>query len=125
MGNFKKGDILHGKKRGSKQAYHPIVFIDGTDQIPIAVILTDSDRYSCNKKMSPNHFEVGHKVGYKKDSHFVMHKIEKLVMWGPYKKVGCLTKEGITFVENNIVDSQVITWQDYEIRKENGCPEHG
>ena len=121
MNSFKKGDILRGRKKSFREAYHPIIFIGGTDEIPVVVILTHSGSFPCNIKMQLNHFETS---SYEESSYFVAHKIEKMVDWGPYEKVGRLTKEGISFIESNLPDSSPITWSEYEMRKENGCPEH-
>jgi len=118
---FKKGDILEGEKREFYEAYHPIVYIDGPDDAPLAVILTHSnpDKYPCNIKLS--------KVYDLKDTreqYFVSHYIQKLPDWGEYKKVDELTEIDLNLIEVSIQNQYPITWDDYMRYTKNGCPDH-
>ena len=115
MNKFKKGDILIGSKRKFDEARHPIVFINGPDLAPQAVILTHSANFPCNIKLS--------KIYDRDASYFVAHLIEKMSEWGPYKKVGKLTKDDISLIEDNISD-HVITWKQYKSYTKGGCPDH-
>ena len=120
MGNvFKKGDILIGDKRKFTEAYHPIVFINGPDDAPLAVVLTHSDnnKFTCNIKLS-NIYGSGDKFSY-----FIAHLIEKMSEWGPYKKIGKLTEGDIDIIEAHI-SKNPITWNQYIEYAKNECPDH-
>lgn len=116
MENYKKGDILVGKDRAFKSAYHPIIYIDGPKVAPLAVILTHANSFSCNIRLSG-----GYDV---ETSYFVAHLIEKMSGWGPYTKVGELTTEDMNLIEAHISDLAPITWEQYEGHTRNGCLEH-
>jgi hypothetical protein len=112
---FKKGDILSGQKRKFDEAYHPVVFIDGPDFAPLVVILTHSDNFPCNTKLSGTYD--------KNCSYFIAHLIEKMSEWGPYKKISELAEEDINFIETHI-SKNPITWKQYKEYTRNGCPDH-
>ena len=116
MNIFKKGDVLIGKNTSRGGAYHPIVFISGIDEAPNAVVLTHSNRYSCNIKLL-NSYDKG-------DSYFVAHLIEKMPEWGPYKKIDAFKEEDLNLIKTHISDQTPITWAKYEDYIKNGCPEH-
>lgn len=78
MNNFKRGDILRGTRQSFNEAYHPVVFIDGPEFAPFAVILTHKDDHPCNFKLSGTYDG--------KPQYVVAHLIEKLAEWGPYQK---------------------------------------
>ena len=124
MNNFKKGDILRGSKILFPEAYHPIIFLGGNDDAPLAVILTTSGNFPCNIEMTAVHFKDGY---YRNDkpSYFVAHRIQKMAEWGPYHKDGQLTVEGISFIESNLADLGSMTWSEYEILETEGCRHHG
>jgi hypothetical protein len=113
---FVKGDILIGKDRSFSGAYHPIVFISGNENTPMAIILTHSKNFPCNISLSGK---------YKgKKSYFIAHLIEKMSAWGPYKRIGSLTKNDIKLIDANISLLTPITWAQYEGYTNNGCTIH-
>lgn len=116
MNNFKKGDVLVGSKRSRDGAYHPIVFIDGSDDVPIAVVLTHSNDFPCNIKLLNSYGD--------KNSYFIAHLIDKMSEWGPYKKVDELKKEDIDLIETHVSNQTSITWMQYEEYTEGKCPDH-
>lgn len=116
MNNFKRGDILRGTKKGREEAYHPIVFIDGPEFAPSAVILTHKADHSCNSKLNGTYDG--------KPQYVVAHLIEKLAEWGPYQKDGRLTDEDIKIVDGLILGQSRITWQEYLDYQRDGCPDH-
>jgi hypothetical protein len=120
MSRFEKGDVLRGRKekRGREEAYHRIVFIDGSDEAPRAVVLTRSDKFSCNFALSGRYI--------KNQLYFIAHLIQKMAEWGPYEKEYELTKEDLCSVEKHISDSSSITWSEYEEHTKKGrdCPDH-
>jgi hypothetical protein len=116
MNNFQEGDILIGKKRSFAEAYHPIVFISGPEEAPLAVVLTHSNNFSCNLKLSSTY---GSKTSY-----FVSHLIEKMAEWGPYEKEEELTPEDLDFIKKSISGVAPITWATYESYTKSGCPDH-
>lgn len=123
MNKFKRGDILRGDKRKFKESYHPVVYIDGTIETPLAVVLTHTttEENSCNRKLL--------RIYDKKDGrpqYFVAHLIQKMSEWGPYSKEGELVKEDLELIENTVSGMKPITWAKYEYSdyKKNRCPEH-
>jgi hypothetical protein len=117
MKNYKKGDILVGKDRSFKGAYHPIIFISGSNEAPLAVILTHSKNFSCNIGLSGTY---GPNTSY-----FVAHLIEKMSKWGPYRKVSKLTNKDLNLIQTHISGLVPITWGQYENHMKNGCTKHG
>jgi len=93
-----KGDILKGKKG---VIYHYAIHLDGDlNQDFIGAVLTTkgSDKYKDNVPMKKEHFVEGHKIGFD-NSHIIKMRFVKLKEWGPFEKVGELTKEGVKFIE--------------------------
>ena len=121
MEKFKKGDILRGKKRSFEEAWHPIVFIGGPAEAPLAVVLTHTETKveSCNLKLLGIYDSKDHKPQY-----FVAHLIQKMSEWGPYQKKGELTKENMELVEKTVSGAGSITWAEYLDYKKDGCPDH-
>ena len=118
-GFTRKGDILKGSKRGREAAFHFIAFLDGRDGNSfIGAVLTHSSRYGNNVLMAEEHFK---KTGTndKKfefqfgDSYLVKGKFIKLQDWGPFTKIGELTKKGIDFVDSETKDLEPELWDDY------------
>lgn len=118
MEDFKKGDILWGEKRKFKEAWHPVVYISGSQHAPLAVILTHKEDIPCNIPLLNNYDG--------KQSYFVAHLIEKMSAWGPYKKSDKLelTKNDLELIESHIANQASITWEQYEKYTKNGCPDH-
>lgn len=120
MGEFRKGDILKGTFRRFEEAYHPVVYLDGPGDAPLAVVLTSSPKYPCNKLLRPEHVESG--VNHD-GQYFVAHRIQKLKEWGPYRRVGRLTEAGIRFIEASLPDGSM-EWDQYEKYKNLACSDH-
>lgn len=116
---FKKGDILRGEKRKFKQSYHPVVYISGSAEAPLAVVLThtETEKIPCNIKLSSMYDD--------QPQYFVGHLIQKMSEWGPYEKDMELTKEDLELVEKSISGMGSITWKQYLEYTKNGCPDHG
>lgn len=117
MDSFQEGDILVGKKRNFTEAYHPIVFVSGPAEAPLAVVLTHSNNFPCNVPLSGTYDS--------KPSYFVAHLVEKVAEWGPYEKQSELTPEDLELVKKCISDTTPITWAMYEEYAKSGCPDHG
>lgn len=117
---LKKGDILVGQKRTFDKAYHPIVYIAGHEEAPLAVVLTHSNEFSCNMPLLDIYDGKENKVQY-----FVAHLIEKMAEWGHYEKIGKLHKKDMELIESHINDSKPMMWSQYEIyAKGKNCPDH-
>jgi hypothetical protein len=117
MSKFKIGDILSGTERNFSAAYHPIVYIDGPDTAPLAIVLTHSKDYSCN-------FELTGKYDDKAD-YFIAHLIEKMTEWGPYTKQDkSLNQQDIKLIKEHILGQEPITWSEYKSYGRNNCPIH-
>lgn len=116
---MKKGDILRGLKRGRDAAYHFIIFLDGTNNDSfIGGVLTHSNKYKNNTLMTEEHFqkttEGGKKYEFEFDNtHLVKGRFIKLQDWGPFTKIGELTKEGINFVDSETKDLKPELWDEY------------
>jgi hypothetical protein len=108
MEDFKKGDILVGQKRAFDEAYHPVVYIAGPKEAPIAVILTHSKKFPCNKELLNIYDGKENKAQY-----FVAHLIEKVAEWGHYEKIGRLQEEDLNLIESQISNSSPMTWSMY------------
>lgn len=116
---MEKGDILKGSKRERDAAYHYIVFLDGKDDnLFIGAVLTHSDRYKNNILMKEGHFKETTAEGKKykfrfNNTHLVKGRFIKLQDWGPFRKIGELTKAGIEFVESETGDRGPMFWDEY------------
>lgn len=101
-----KGDILRGKR--DSDAVHPIVYWREKDKnFFIGIMLTKSNNYLDNILMEKTHFKNENPNGEKyefcfNNTHLVKKEFFKKDEWGPFKKVGKLTAEGIKFIESNI-----------------------
>src|SRR3989338_11441683 len=101
---MKKGEILQGKKRNRKAAYHYMVYLEGNnDGSFVAAVLTHSAKQD-NIPMKEDHFKDangdGKKYKFNFDNTFLVgRRFIKPKEWAPYLKIGELTEEGIKFVE--------------------------
>lgn len=121
MNTFKKGDILKGEKKSFDKYWHPIVFIAGDEDAPLAAILTHTgtEEEPCNLKLQ------GIYDGKKNSpQYFVAHLIQKMSEWGPYTKTGKLISEDLELVEKTVSNMGSITWAKYLDYKKDGCPDH-
>src|SRR3989338_7260313 len=95
------GDIFWGRK--GSDAIHPIVYLRSHDRnFFIGAMLTTSSNYPDNILMKDAHFKKKNLTGGKfefsfSNTHFVAKALIKKEEWGPFKKVGELTDEGIKF----------------------------
>lgn len=117
--SFSKGDIVWPKMRTQdpKKLRHPAIVWDTkaddkNDFTGIMVTSSKSKNGSTNILMKPEHFLENWKVCYKK-SHFVNQMFVKFASWGPFEKVGQLTKDGVAFIEENISQDAPIPFEDY------------
>ena len=119
--DFEKGDIIRGSEKSFDGAYHPIVYLGGSVQSPIGVVITHSDNYPCNKQMEREYFqETGNWFSNERKSYIIAHKFQKLEDWGPYSKVGKLTDVGLAFVESHVKNIGSETYFDYVKKTSNG-----
>lgn len=116
---MKKGDIVKGKERGRDAAFHYIIFLKtNEDGSFTGCVLTTKGGYKDNQLMSEEHFQKtddkgnAYKVFYK-NSHVVTRRFIKPAEWGPFTKVGELTKSGIGFVESILKKDDPIHWDKY------------
>ena len=118
--SFKKGDILVGQERAFDKAFHPVVYIDGPDATPHAVVLTHSKNFPCNKKLLNIYDGKDNIIQY-----FIAHLIEKMSEWGHYEVIGKLLTEDLNLIESQIGSSTPMTWSQY-VEYVNGrkCPNH-
>ena len=117
MEDIKKGDVLWGTKKKFEEAWHPIVYISGPVEAPLAVILTSEKDIHCNIPLLNTYRK-------NKPSYFVAHLIEKMSEWGPYKKFTTLKREDLELIEKHIAGQNSITWSEYEKYTKGGCPDH-
>jgi|SRR3989338_2529917 len=116
-----KGDILMGSKRDRDAAFHSIVHLEGNlDDDFIGTVLTHSGEYTDNVLMDRKHFKKcdieGKEYSFFFDNtYLVSRRFSKLKDWGPFKKIGELTKEGVNFVESKMVGKDPILWSEYEL----------
>lgn len=112
-----KGEIFYGKK--NSEAFHPIIFLSEIDDdFFLGAMLTSSVSYKDNILMDISHFETHDHSGEEyelqfKNTHLVRAKLLKKREWAPFRKIGELTSEGISFVETYIHTTQEMPWEDY------------
>lgn len=115
--NWQKGDILYAKK--ASDARHPIIFVEGHDDTYfIGGVLTHFQEISKNIPMKESHFCVSDKNGVKYEvcydgSYLVKAKLLKRLDWLPFRKVGQLTDEGLSFINTNLKNQDPMVWEDY------------
>lgn len=114
-----KGDILEGSKREREAAYHFIVHLEGDlDDDFKGAVLTHSNQYQNNILMRKECFEECNEKGEKykfifNNTYLVKMQFIKLKEWGPFKKIGKLTKEGIAFVGAEVSGHGPMLWDSY------------
>jgi len=106
---FKIGDIV-----SSNITNHPIVYIDSYFDDFIGCLITHSttDEYSDNIGLRKSDFiiEEGFSVIYD-DSYFVSKKTIKKAEWGPFEKVGQISKYGIKLIKSYIKNKESQLWK--------------
>ena len=119
---WQKGDILEGIDRRPEAARHYIIALEEYHAGDfVGAMLTSSDAYPENISMKPEHIRTHADDGTDckfqfKDTRFVKGRFIKLESWGPFTKVGELTKEGLDFVETETKNIEPELWYDYVTR---------
>ncbi len=116
-----KGDIIVGNKTN-----HPIIYLRVENEysfIGCIITYSNSMKYKNNVSFLPEHFEIldteknKFSVVYE-DSYFVNLELIKKMEWGPFVKVGKLTRSGIEFLDKQLAKDDPIKWKDYINNKE-------
>jgi len=107
---FKKGDILFG--RYGSEAIHPIVFFYNIDHSFFCGVMLTSKKIGENIPLSNDFIKESFRFKYK-NTHFVKSALLKKTEWVPFKKIGEITDEGITFIESHIDLSKPLLWEEY------------
>lgn len=114
---MQKGDIVYGRK--NSDAVHPIVYLQDKDSdFFIGAMLTKSNKFAGNILMKREHFKVDDANGSKfefqfKNTHLVKAKLLKRNEWQPFRKIGELTDEGISFIESKINIEPEKLWEEH------------
>lgn len=111
--HFKTGDILQATHRELRKGYHPIIFVSRRSEFDfIGAMITHHPDEVRNVRMDIVHFEPGYPITFD-NSYLVRARLIKPEDWGPFNKIGKLTKEGIEFVENQIAGRPEETFAHY------------
>ncbi len=114
--DFKSGDILLATHRELKKGYHPIVFISGHSEFDfVGAMITHEEIVDRNVKMNETHFESGFAITFD-NTYLVKGQFIKPEEWGPFDKIGQLTKEGLEFVKQEIAGRPIETFAKYFAR---------
>jgi len=121
---FIRGDILEATHRELIEGFHYIIFYDGHSNNDFIGGMITHSGINQNKPMSEEHFNEADENGniYKiqyDNTYLVNAKLIKPNKWGPYKKVGTLTNEGIAFLEDTIEHLPLETFGDYYYKIKN------
>ena len=113
-----RGDILEASNRACNAGRHYIIFYEGFDDINFIGGMVTHMKSDRNIAMSQKHFEKNDEAGNKfkfqfKNTQLVIAKLMKFETWGPFRKVGALSKDGIQFVEKAIDGLLKETWEVY------------
>lgn len=116
------GDILQAKNRSKEAGFHYIIFYDGySDDEFEAGVLTTTNNFPDNILMDKSHFVEKNSEGNNfkitfNNSKLIPVKLFKPEEWGPYRKVGQLTDNGINFVREIIGDLKPVYWKEYVLK---------
>lgn len=118
--NFRLGDILLSTHIELRNGYHPIIYIEAKPYSRnefIGAMITRSD-INGNIALSDAHFFDNDEEGNKyqiifKNNYLVPAKLIKFEDWGPFRKQGQLTKEGIDFLQKTIGTLHEETFANY------------
>lgn len=114
---FKKGDIIWPVYRSEwlTGLYHAAVVwedkFSGKGDF-IGIVLTKSNKYQTNILMDKSHFYSGYTF-YFKNTHFINHPFLKFGSWGPFKKVGQITDDGLNFIEAHIKEKSAQEFDEW------------
>lgn len=112
---YQTGDILLG---GKGKVLHPMVYLDlHNSESFIGVMLTHDSTKKNNTPLKKEHikeFDNNKKKFYFQydNTYFLRAKLKKKADWGPYKKVGELTKEGVLFISEHIKKETPQYWNE-------------
>ena len=67
--------------------------------------------------MDKSHFVEGQQLQWNESQHFVNRLFIKFAAWGPFTKIGELTKQGIIFIEENLKDIGPVPFDVYEMER--------
>ena len=113
-----RGDILQASNRSFDAGWHYIVFYEGYDDVNFIGAMVTHLQSDKNIAMAEFHFEnidenqKGYKFQYD-NTNLVVAKLKKFIDWGPFVKVGKLTKDGNDFVSQVIDHLNEETWEEY------------
>lgn len=115
---FYKGDIIWpiARTQDGGKLRHPAVVWDDTisgnnDFTGIMLSSVGPPGYPDNILMEQAHFLPG----FYKNTHFINRRFIKLAGWGPFEKVGTLTKEGISFIESRLSATPPLPFDVYKV----------
>jgi hypothetical protein len=119
-----RGDILEAKNRAKTAGRHFIVYYSGNNDNDFIGGMITHKLSEKNKLMEETHFGILDKKGIKNkviydNTSLVIAKLVKFESWGPFTKVGKLSKEGVKFVVDNIGKLSAETWDEYLMRTKN------
>ena len=117
----RRGDILEAKNRAKNAGRHYIIYYGGGNGINFIGGMITHKLSEKNKPMEKSHFEILNKKGVKNkvvydNTSLVIAKLVKFESWGPFIKIGTLSKEGIEFVVDTIDSLNSETWDEYTER---------
>lgn len=106
------GDILLGADRRREAAFHPILFIrEHSPDYFVGVMLTHSPHFG-NIPLPVHYFQ--NLTNYDpNNNHFVQCSLLKKNDWGPFRKVGELSPEGLDYVALSIDLENPVRWEEY------------
>ncbi len=118
---MKRGDIVLGENNTNPRYPkngHPIVFLENKDAYTfVGLMLTTKSHDGMNNLMEFTHFmthdENGNEYEFKySGTHIVPVNLLKKLEWAPFTKIGKLTPEGISFVENIVANTEPVYWEE-------------
>lgn len=115
---FKKGDIIwvNPEERDPLKIKHPAIIWNswpGRNEFT-GIMLTHSppsQRFN-NVLMKEEHFVPGQQITFN-NTHFVNQLFIKFHDWGPFKKAGKLTLQGILFIKMNLTNTDATEFTSY------------
>ena len=108
--SMEKGEIVRGTQRGKDEAFHPIIFIKDHDASQfIGVMITHSAKFG-NIELTDSHFENNPSKDGKRN-YFVGCYLLKRNDWGPFKSIGQLSEDGVTFVTSQLKETKPRMWK--------------
>ncbi len=120
---MERGDILEGTERDLDKAYHRIVYLDTHDGATfVGAVLTH--RRKDNVLMDEAHFrkidsENKPYIFVFENTCLVKGRFIKLQNWGPFKKIGEVTAEGLKFIETQTQNEPLMLWE-HRVPSKNG-----